>query len=93
MRGQWQVHAHARGDPACLAKRRGKRKALVATARAILVIIYRLLADPAVRFRDLGPGYYDDRISTDRKIRNHIRQLQALGPTVTVTITPTEDAA
>jgi len=74
-----------------LAKRRGNRKALVATARAILVILYRLLADPPARFRALGPGHYDDRISTGRKIRNHIRQLQALG--LTVTVTPTEDAA
>lgn len=74
-----------------LARRRGKRKALVATARAILVIIFHLLADPAARYRDLGPGYYDDKISTERKIRNHVRQLQALG--LTVTITPAEDTA
>jgi hypothetical protein len=73
-----------------LARRRGKRKALVATARAILVI-YHLLADPAARYRYLGPGYYDDRISTERKIRNHVRQLEALG--LTVTITPAEDTA
>jgi transposase len=74
-----------------LARRRGKRKALVATARAILVIIFHLLSDPAARFRDLGPGYYEDRISKERKIRNHVRQLEALG--LTVTITPAEDAA
>jgi transposase len=74
-----------------LARRRGKRKALVATARAILVIIFHLLADPAARYRDLGPGYYDDKISTERKIRNHVRQLEALG--LAVTITPAEDTA
>ncbi len=74
-----------------LARRRGKLKALVATARAILVIIFHLLADPAARFQDLGPGYYEDRISTERKIHNHVRQLQALG--LTVTITPAQDAA
>jgi transposase len=74
-----------------LARRRGKRKALVATARAILVIIFHLLSDPATRFRDLGPGYYDDKISAERKIRNHVRQLEALG--LTVTITPAQDAA
>jgi transposase len=73
-----------------IAKRRGKRKALVATARAILVIIFHLLADPAARFQDLGPGYYENRISTERKIRNHVRQLEALG--LTVTITPAEAA-
>jgi transposase len=67
-----------------LARRRGKRKALAAIARSVLVIIFHLLADPAARFRDLGPGYYDNRISRDRKISNHVRQLQALGLTVTI---------
>src|SRR5262249_53325074 len=33
-----------------LAKRRGKRKALVAIARSILVIIFHLLSDPAARY-------------------------------------------
>jgi transposase len=67
-----------------IARRRGKRKALAAIARSILVIIFHLLADPATRFRDLGPGHYDDRVSRDRKIHNHLRQLQALGLTVTI---------
>jgi transposase len=74
-----------------LARRRGKRKALAAVARSILVIIYHLLADPEARFHDLGPDYYDSRVSRERKIRNHVRQLQALG--LTVTITPAEQAA
>ena len=74
-----------------LARRRGKRKALAAIARSILVIIFHLLADPQARFRDLGPDYYDTRTDRDRKIRNHIRQLQALG--LDVTITPAEQAA
>jgi transposase len=67
-----------------LARRRGKRKALAAIARSILVIIFHLLADPAARFRDLGPDYYDSRISRERKISNHIRQLEALGLSVTI---------
>ena len=74
-----------------LARRRGKRKAMTAIARSILVIIFHLLSDPAARFNDLGPGYYDDRATTERKVRNHVRQLEALG--LTVTITPAEDAA
>ena len=48
-------------------------------ARSILVIIFHLLADPEARFHDLGPGYYDTHIDRQRKIRNHIRQLEALG--------------
>ena len=68
-----------------IARRRGKTKAQVAVARSILVIIWHLLADPAARFTDLGPGYYQARLDTDRKIKNHIRQIQALGFTVTIT--------
>src|SRR5690242_11909678 len=68
-----------------IVKRRGKLKALVAVARTILVIIWHLLADPAARYHDLGAGYYTSRITTERKTRNHIRQLEALGYTVTLT--------
>jgi transposase len=67
-----------------IAKRRGKRKALAAIARSILVIIYHLLASPEARYHDLGPDYYDTRTDRDRKIRNHVRQLQALGLDVTI---------
>jgi transposase len=61
-----------------IARRRGKAKAQVAVARSILVIIWHLLADPAARFTDLGPGYHQARTDTDRKLRNHIRQIEAL---------------
>jgi transposase len=67
-----------------LATRRGKKKALVAVGRSILVIIWHLLSDPDARFHDLGPGFYDTRISDDRKTRNHIHQLEALGYRVTL---------
>ncbi len=67
-----------------IARRRGKLRALVAVARAILVIVWHLLADPAARFCELGPGYYASRIDTDRKTRNHVRQLEALGYAVTL---------
>jgi transposase len=68
-----------------LVKRRGKLKALVAIARSILVIIWHLLADPAARYHDLGSGYYTSRIDKNRKTRSHVRQLEALGYTVTLT--------
>jgi transposase len=67
-----------------IVKRRGKLKALVAVARSILVIVWHLLADPAARYHDLGAGYYADRIDKGKKARNHIRQLEALGFTVTL---------
>jgi hypothetical protein len=42
------------------------------------------LADLVVN-HDLGADYHTNRIDTDRKTRSHIRQLQALGYTVTLT--------
>jgi transposase len=65
-------------------KRRGKLRALVAVARSILVITWRLLADPAARFCELGAGYYASRTGADRKTRSHVRQLEALGFAVTL---------
>ena len=67
-----------------IARRRGKAKAQVAVARSILVIIWHLLKDPAARYTDLGPGYYQARLDIGRKLRNHIRQIQALGFDVTI---------
>jgi transposase len=67
-----------------LARRRGKRRAVVAVGRSILVIVWNLLAEPDTRFHDLGPDFYDSRTSPDRRKRNHIRQLEALGYRVTV---------
>jgi transposase len=67
-----------------IVKRRGKLKALVAVARTILVIIWHLLSDRVARYRDLGADYYASRIDKDRKTRNHVRQLEALGYTVTI---------
>jgi transposase len=68
-----------------LARRRGAARAQVAVARSILIIIWHLLNDPTARYHDLGPGHYQARTDKSRKARNHIRQLQALGYTVTIT--------
>lgn len=68
-----------------LARRIGKLKALVAIARSILVIVWHLLADRSARYRDPGSDFYDARIDKARKTRSHIRQLEALGYTVTLT--------
>ena len=67
-----------------IARRRGKRRAIVAVGRSILVIVWHLLADPTLRFHDLGAGFYDTRINADRVKRNLIRQLEALGYKVTL---------
>jgi transposase len=67
-----------------IARRRGRAKAQVAIGRSILVVIWHLLNNPQDRYDDLGPDYHASRTDKDKKIRNHIRQLQALGLTVTI---------
>jgi transposase len=67
-----------------LVKRRGKLKALVAVARSILVIVWHLLANPTARFHDLGSDYHTRRINLERRMRNHIAQLTAMGYRVTL---------
>jgi len=67
-----------------IARRRRKKRAIVAVGRSILVIVWHLLSDPQARFVDLGPDFYDNRIGPERKKRNHIRQLEALGYKVTL---------
>ena len=70
-----------------LAKRMPKAKALAAIERSILVVIFHLLADPAVTFSDLGADYHNKRVDKQRRTRSLISQLQALGHTVTLTTT------
>lgn len=67
-----------------IARRRGSKRAIVALGRSILVITCHLLSDPGARFCDLGPGYYAARINPERRKRSYIRQLEALGYTVTL---------
>jgi transposase len=67
-----------------IVKRRGKLKALVAVARSILVIVWHLLADPAARYADLGADYHARHVDTERKLRNHLAQITAMGYRVTI---------
>ncbi|MGP4103249.1 IS110 family transposase, partial [Nonomuraea sp. KM90] len=67
-----------------IARRRGKKKAVVAVGRSILTIVWHLLSNSDARFHDLGADFYDTRIKPDRKKRTHVRQLEALGYRVTL---------
>jgi transposase len=67
-----------------IARRRGKKRAIVAIGRSILVVIWALLSDEQAQFIDLGPDYYTSRNNPERKARHHIRELQALGYSVTL---------
>jgi len=68
-----------------IARGRGGARARVAVGRSILIIIWHLLADPEARFADLGADWHARKTDKDKKTRNLIRQLNALGLDVTVT--------
>ncbi|MGI5141594.1 MULTISPECIES: IS110 family transposase [unclassified Streptomyces] len=67
-----------------IVKRRGHSKALVAVARSILVIAWHLINDPDARYQDLGADWHQRHLNPARKTRELVRQLQALGHTVSL---------
>ncbi len=68
-----------------IARRRGKKRAIVAVGRSLLVITWHLLADEDAHFTDLGADHFTKHTNPEVKKHNHIRQLEALGYTVTLT--------
>ena len=67
-----------------IAKRRGSRRAVVAIGRSVLVIIWHLIDNPDIPYRDLGRDHYDRQRDTEAVRRQHVRQLEALGYKVTL---------
>jgi transposase len=65
-----------------LTSRRGKNKAVIAVAHAILVIAYHVLANPAM-YAELGKHYFDERQRHAVKDRL-VRRLKNLGFDVTL---------
>lgn len=65
-----------------LARRIGKKKAIVAVSHSVLVIIYHLLRDQE-DYQDLGADFFEQLDST-RQRDSAIRRLQALGYKVTL---------
>jgi transposase len=72
-----------------LLARKGKKRAAVAVARSILVIVYHILRDHEP-YHDLGASYLDqrDRQAVERRL---VRRLEALG--YAVSLQPKEPAA
>ncbi|WP_433204966.1 IS110 family transposase [Nocardia sp. CA-107356] len=68
-----------------IARRRGKKRAIVAIGRSILVIVWHLLHNENAIFTDLGADHFTRHLNPDSKRRSHIRHLEALGYTVTLT--------
>ncbi len=73
-----------------LARRRGKAKALVATGNTQLKAS-QLLADPGMRYQDLGADYYERQRDIRRQISHHVGKLGALGFEVTLCRRPEPD--
>jgi transposase len=68
-----------------IARRRGKRRAIVATGNSVLTIIWNVLSDPGAHYHDLGRGYYHSRTTSRHRERDLIRSLERLtGKTVTL---------
>jgi transposase len=61
---------------------RGHKKAVVAVGHQILEIALHVMRD-GVTYDELGADYFDRR-HTDRTVRRHVRQLEALGFQVTI---------
>lgn len=72
-----------------LAVRRGKKKALVAVAHRLLVIIYHMLEDEAP-YRELGADHFD-KINKAQIQRHHVKRLESLG--FRVVLEPLAEAA
>jgi len=65
-----------------LAPRRGKKRALIAVAHSLLVVIYHVLKDHK-DYQDLGRDYFD-RHSSERLQRYLVHRLEALGHEVSL---------
>ena len=63
-------------------RQRGHKKAVVAVGHQILEIAYYIMRD-GVTYRELGADYFERR-HTERTVRRHLRQLEALGYHVTL---------
>jgi transposase len=72
-----------------IARRRGKKKAIVAVAHKLLVIIYHVLSTKTP-YDELGADYFD-QLDRARIERRAVQRLEQLG--YTVTLSPKEDAA
>jgi transposase len=63
-------------------RHRGHKKAVVAVGHQILEIAYYIMRD-GVTYDELGADYFQKR-DADRATRRHVRQLEALGYSVTI---------
>ena len=60
-----------------LAGRRGKKRAVMAVAHSLLVVVYHLLRDPQIQYRESGEDYFDkrDAAHTANSLVNRLHKL------------------
>jgi transposase len=73
-----------------LRARRGDKRAAVAVAHSILIVVYHLLANPEAVYTELGADYFVKR-NVEQEQRRAVRKLETLG--YTVTLAPVQAAA
>ena len=69
-----------------LAARRGSKRAIIAVAHAILVIIHSMLRNRTT-YRDLGEKYFDE-LNRQSVISRAVRRIESLGYSVTLEVAP-----
>ncbi|MDE3186088.1 MAG: IS110 family transposase [Acidobacteriota bacterium] len=67
-----------------LAGRRGKQRALLAVAHTLITVVFHLLRDPNLQYRELGEDYFDKRDAA-QTATHLIKRLAKLGYEVTLT--------
>jgi transposase len=65
-----------------LAARRGAKRALIAVAHSLVVIIYHVLREATV-YHELGPNYFDEQ-ARQAIVRRSVRRIERLGYRVTL---------
>lgn len=68
-----------------IARRRGRKKAVLAVGHTILKVVHHLLSDPERKYADLGADYYDKRRTSHLAV-SLVRKLEKLGYQVQIDI-------
>ena len=61
-----------------LSGRRGKKRALIAVAHSLLLVVYHLLKHPNLKYQDLGANYFDS-LEPDRLRHQLVKRLERMG--------------
>jgi transposase len=65
-----------------LAKKRGKRRAMIAVAHSLLTIIYHMIKKRS-NYKELGADFFDS-LNPERIVRYHVKRIESFGFTVSL---------